>query len=341
MFKKMQFDLGDHYSIHTVKEINDIAVTVYKDHMPVGKARLTTDNIDVSCITSTIIDDNHVNYKFNNKYTLGDVLIKFLIKFPTVARKPEFRFILDVPENLKSIVLKHHFDHGHGSAVEKEILIRKTSVLPEYTYPENVVIERSINMNKLTDLLFLLKKNAYWQTHLTIDRLNLLVENAQCFFAWSKAGELIGFARVVTNNVSFASLWDVVVDENYRKHGIGTALMTMVFSDNILSKITNWVLYTDTAKKFYEKFGFVSECEISDRKLVHKLRLQESHPIYMAELIQTAKFGQPIYLNAKQSFQYLFSESGKRAKLSNFWKDILQVESKEYSLDKDKDLKII
>ena len=324
-FEKMVINLGDDYHICAIQETNDIAVNIYHNQNRIGEARLTTDHIDSACITHIAIDNEHIHYKFNQKYTLVDILLKLLMKFPTIVRKPEFRFILNVPENMESQVLKHNFDNGSG--LEKEILIRKESILPVHCEcPKDIIFQRSIDSNEFPGLLTLLKKNAYWQKHLTLERLKLLVNNSQCFFANKNNGELIGFSRVLTNNTTFASLWDVVVDESYRGSGIGTALMYQIFSDPNLKTIPNWLLFTDTAKKLYEKFGFVSEGEIPNRKLVHKLRLQESHPTYMNELIHVITTGLPIQLNEKQTFDFLFGDTGKRAKLSDFWKNVPCIE---------------
>lgn len=88
----------------------------------------------------------------------------------------------------------------------------------------------------------------------------------------------------------------------------------------MLNIFTFSVLFTDTAKKLYEKFGFVSESEIPNRKIIHKLRLQDKHPEYMKELMQIANNGLPVFLNEKQSMAFLFEN--KRVQLYSFWKSV-------------------
>lgn len=327
-FKQMKLELPDGYFIHVVKKKNDIAITVYNHQSIVGKARILIDHVNVNCITSIEMDDAHIHHKFNQQHTLGETFLKFLIKFPTMVRKPEFRFIFNTPDNFAPIVEKYHFDRGVGSNLENEILIRKQPILPEKNKtPVGVTFKRFITPNKMPSLLLFLKKNAYWQSHLTLDHLHLLVNHSQCFFAISDKNEIIGFSRVLTDHTAFASLWDVVVDERYRGNGIGTQLMLQVFSDTTLAKIENWVLFTDTAKKLCEKFGFAAEKEIPDRKLVHKLRLQDSHPAYMEKLIQIAGEGLSIHLNENQTLNFLFSDKGKRANLPSFWNEVPRIET--------------
>jgi ribosomal protein S18 acetylase RimI-like enzyme len=309
MFRQIKIDLGNEYSINAIKEEIDIAVEIRKNQELIGKARMVTDNVDVSCITAIQIDDEHVNNKFNDQFTLGEIVLKLLIKFPSIVREPEFRFILDVPDNLKETISKYHFDRGEDSDLKNEILIRKDNMFPEkQKAPDNISFKQSIEDENLPVLLSLLRNNAYWQTHLTLDRLKLLINNSRCFFAISDGQEIIGFSRVLTNNNTFASLWDVVVDERYRGKGIGIGLMFKIFTDEALSNIDNWILFTDTAKGLYQKFGFVPEGEISTRKLVHKLRLQESHPAYMSELIRAISNEKPIHLNIDQTLNFLFGE---------------------------------
>src|SRR5438105_8615292 len=111
-----------------------------------------------------------------------------------------------------------------------------------------------------------------------MERLQILVRNSLCLFAVSHEGEIVGFSRIVTNYSSFASLWDAVVAEKYRGKNIGTAMMQKIFSHEKLCNINHWILFTESAKKLYEKFGFVSATDVPDRNLVYKLRLQENQP---------------------------------------------------------------
>lgn len=332
MFSQIKLDLSDDYNIIALQESNDISISIYHNQTIVGKSRIITDHVDVEFITSLAVEDEHVNTIFNQKHTLGEILIKFLIKFPTIVRKPEFRFICNVPENLKTIIEKNHFDRGTGTSLENEIMIRNQIIFPvQHKISEEFFFKTAIGSDEIQNLLLLLQKNACWQSHLTIDRLNLLIANSKLFFVTTTTGEIIGFSRVLTDNISFASLWDVVIDQAYRGKGLGIALMLQVFSDVVLCKIENWILFTNTAKKLYEKFGFISESELPNRKIVHKFRLQDKHPVYMDELIKIATDGLSVHLNRKQSLDFLFGDSGKREKLSYFWKEVPRLDTTDKS----------
>lgn len=320
----IDLNLGAGYKITATPQEQDIAVFLYKDLEIVGCANLVTDCVDVSCIMQLTINNRVINAPLTDSNTVGDAFFKFLIKFPSVVRKPEFRFVLDLPEEMASIASKHHFDQGKGTNIEDEILLREKVILPnEMNIPAGVTFSRDINNDQFSELLQLLKENAYWQNHLTSQRLQLLLSRSKCFFAFHN-NKIIGFARVLTDERLFASLWDVVVEKSHQKCGIGTALMYEIFSDPILATITNWVIFTDTAKSLYSKFGFGSAKEFQDRKIIHKLRLQDCEASYMKILIQTIQAGLPIELNIHKSREFLFGSSGKREKLTEFWQSALQ-----------------
>ena len=68
---------------------------------------------------------------------------------------------------------------------------------------------------------------------------------------------LIGFARVLTDRVYRATLWDVVVHPDYQKRGVGEELVNRALAHPVLSKVEKFWLNTRDKFGFYEKFGFV------------------------------------------------------------------------------------
>jgi GNAT superfamily N-acetyltransferase len=86
----------------------------------------------------------------------------------------------------------------------------------------------------------------------------LIVENSLCFIVLYQ-GKQIGFARVITDFSEFASLWDVFIDDDHRKKGIGKMLMKYVLEHPRLRGVFRWFLMTEDAHGLYQKFGFKSE----------------------------------------------------------------------------------
>ena len=97
-----------------------------------------------------------------------------------------------------------------------------------------------------------------YSTGLPPERFALVIENSVCFGAFHQ-GKQIGFSRVITDYSEFASLWDVFIDEPYRRHGIGKALMKYVFEHPRLKGVFRWFLMTEDAHGLYQKYGFKTE----------------------------------------------------------------------------------
>jgi len=108
------------------------------------------------------------------------------------------------------------------------------------------------------DLAFLCRTLAatYW-AH---DRPRQVVEeslrHSLCFGVYRKAtGEQVGFARVVTDQATFSWVCDVVIDERYRRQGLGKWLMACVVSHPHVRHTTS-LLGTKDAHGLYERYGY-------------------------------------------------------------------------------------
>ncbi|MFJ6652726.1 GNAT family N-acetyltransferase [Microbacterium sp. NPDC091313] len=70
-------------------------------------------------------------------------------------------------------------------------------------------------------------------------------------------GELVGFARAVSDGVGFAYLADVFVDPSMRGQGVGTGLVRAMIDDGP-GALFRWTLFTGDAHGLYAKFGFAA-----------------------------------------------------------------------------------
>lgn len=101
-----------------------------------------------------------------------------------------------------------------------------------------------------------LSNTAYWSQGISEQLLAKALANSLCFIVKSDAGELLGFARVVSDYATFANLLDVFVVPEYRAAGVGKFLLTQLFSHPELQGLRRFTLATKDAHGLYAKFGF-------------------------------------------------------------------------------------
>ncbi|WP_414473946.1 GNAT family N-acetyltransferase [Microvirga sp. M2] len=97
---------------------------------------------------------------------------------------------------------------------------------------------------------------SYWAKDLPFPFFQRSVANSLCFALRDRAGELRGFARVVTDRATFAYLCDVFVCAGTRGKGAGRALMDAIMGHPDLQDLRRWMLATRDAHGFYAEYGF-------------------------------------------------------------------------------------
>lgn len=100
-----------------------------------------------------------------------------------------------------------------------------------------------------------LSEEAYWVPGRSRETIARLIRESTHVIGAYLGEEQVGFARVVTDGVSFAWLGDVFVLEPHRGHGLGTELVreAVEFPGH---RDVYWYLNTRDAHRLYEKFGF-------------------------------------------------------------------------------------
>ena len=72
------------------------------------------------------------------------------------------------------------------------------------------------------------------------------------------AGRQVGFLRAVTDLATYAYLTDVIVADEARRSGIGSAMVALIVSHPDLQGLRRFTLFTRNARGLYEKFGFAA-----------------------------------------------------------------------------------
>ena len=96
---------------------------------------------------------------------------------------------------------------------------------------------------------------SYWAEGRTPEQLRRAVESSLPFGLYLERRQ-VGFARVVSDRLTFAYLADVFVLEQERGHGLGTFLVESILSWEELAGVRYWTLFTRDAHALYGKFGF-------------------------------------------------------------------------------------
>ena len=108
----------------------------------------------------------------------------------------------------------------------------------------------SIQIDRCYEML----SNTYWAKNRSKEAIKISIENSLCFGVY-KDDIQIGFARCVTDYAVLYYLCDVVIDDKYRGHGIGKALVKSITEHKLLAPLRG-ILDTSDAHGLYEKFGF-------------------------------------------------------------------------------------
>jgi N-acetylglutamate synthase-like GNAT family acetyltransferase len=109
----------------------------------------------------------------------------------------------------------------------------------------------------LGDLQALLNTTAFWAQGRNLEDLEIAIANSNPVVVVWDGDVLIGFARAISDGVYRATIWDVVVAQDYQGAGIGRKLVETVLSHPLLQRVERVYLMTTQQQKFYERIGFV------------------------------------------------------------------------------------
>ena len=100
-----------------------------------------------------------------------------------------------------------------------------------------------------------LADESYWAQKRTPEQTRTAIEHSICFGLYA-GDRQIGFARVVSDQATFAYLGDVFVLEEFRGRGLSKWLMETIIAHPDLQGLRRWTLATRDAHGLYEKYGF-------------------------------------------------------------------------------------
>jgi GNAT superfamily N-acetyltransferase len=96
---------------------------------------------------------------------------------------------------------------------------------------------------------------SYWAENIPLDVVQRSINGSLCFGVYRQEKQ-IGFARVITDEATFAYLCDVYIEEAYRGKGLAKWLMETILAYPTLQGLRRFMLATRDAHGLYKQVGF-------------------------------------------------------------------------------------
>ena len=119
----------------------------------------------------------------------------------------------------------------------------------------NYRIVDDLDKMKLEDIVRLLRMT-YWADKRPVEIIEKSVRNSSCYGLYLEGTDkLVGFARVISDHATAYYLCDVIIDKEYQRKGLGTALVSYINSLPEFSGLRGFLITRD-AHALYRKFGY-------------------------------------------------------------------------------------
>jgi ribosomal protein S18 acetylase RimI-like enzyme len=118
--------------------------------------------------------------------------------------------------------------------------------------------ELSTDANRLDiDAIHAYLRRSYWSAEIPRTIVERAARHSLCIGAYESAtGAQVGFARVVTDQATFAYLCDVYVLERHRGRGLSKAMVRAIMHHTAVKGARRVMLATRDAHGLYRRFGF-------------------------------------------------------------------------------------
>ena len=120
-----------------------------------------------------------------------------------------------------------------------------------------------------------LSLESYWAQQIPREVVEKAVQHSLCFSLY-QAGQQVGFARVITDQATFAYLCDVYVLPDFRGQGLFKWMMEYIENHEALKDLRRFMLSTKDAHHLYAQFGFKPLS--APERLMEKLNLRSNDP---------------------------------------------------------------
>jgi GNAT superfamily N-acetyltransferase len=125
-----------------------------------------------------------------------------------------------------------------------------------------VIVEKLAE--RQVEQLWALYQSERWSRGRTLDDVREMLQHTDVVVGFCEAvsGDLIAFARVLTDRVFKALIFDVIVHSSHRKKRLGEALMNTIVGHPSLKAVRHFELYCfPEVVAFYERWGFTDRLD--------------------------------------------------------------------------------
>ena len=115
---------------------------------------------------------------------------------------------------------------------------------------------RLVPVQAIDQLQKLLENNTFWAKGRTKKKLKKMIAHSCVIVTLWKENKLIGFGRATSDKTYRAVLWDVVIDKNHQKNGLGAKLLQSLMNSKSIKNVEKIYLMTTNCTEFYKNHGF-------------------------------------------------------------------------------------
>lgn len=102
-----------------------------------------------------------------------------------------------------------------------------------------------------------LGQESYWAQNIPVETVQRSIDSSLCFGIY-QGDQQVGFARIISDQATFAYLADVFVLPEHRGKGLSKRLLETISNWPGLQGLRRWILVTRDAHTLYEQFGFTA-----------------------------------------------------------------------------------
>ena len=128
--------------------------------------------------------------------------------------------------------------------------------------PSNIGLVHQLSPQQIEEL-HALYQTQWWTSSRSLASVHTMIHRTSFLFGLVDHNDndsLVGFARVLSDCVYKALIFDLIVNEKYRKQGLGVRLMQSIKSHPELAEVKHFELYCHPDMvQFYEQQGFTSD----------------------------------------------------------------------------------